>query len=115
MLSFRTKAPRGQCGGRLWGTCMKRLLIILGLLALLLDLADDGSVGKAKLVAPQDSSGIVELQGNSPEDFTAAALHPAYQADLSGRFQYQPVAVTAFHPCKTVYSCSFFSSGGIPS
>jgi hypothetical protein len=100
---------------------MKRLLIILGLLCLLFDLADDGCVGKVKLVAPQCPAVSCQQQADDklgdafPGKTAAVALLTACLLDANGWFHHQPVAEEVPHPNKIMYCCHYFSSGGLPS
>ncbi len=100
---------------------MKRLIIILGLLGLLFDVADDGFFGQVKNVAPQNASVSAQQQADDELSNTChgkvavVSPLPAYLVDLRGDFHYRPVAVEVIHPCKIIYSCHFCSSGGMPS
>ena len=99
---------------------MKRLCIILGLLCLLVDLADDDFIGQVKNVAPQGAS--VSAQQQADDDLsnafygnaTVVTLLATYLEDLGGDFHYRPGAVEVSRPCRRVYFGHFCSSGGIP-
>ncbi len=100
---------------------MKKLLIILGLICLLLDLADDGCIGQGKYIAPKSASTsalqlcVDELPDTFAGKATAVALLTARLVDTNGWLHNRPAAKEVPHPNKIVYCSHFFSSGGIPS
>ncbi len=102
---------------------MKKLLIILCLLFLMIDLADEGHVYVIKLVAPQSSSSLVAAEqpapGNKGKAFTCktnlkAPLLPALLLKISAPPHLQVLATRIPHPGELVLSSHLCSSGGLP-
>ena len=102
---------------------MERLIIFLGVLILLLDLADDGYIGKVKFVAPhnlfysvaanqpanQKASKVVFGQGN----FTVALLVTDL-LEISRHSHHKSAEVEVPHPGKITLCSHLCSSGGLP-
>jgi hypothetical protein len=96
---------------------MKRGVLLILALLLLLDLADDGYLGKAKFVppystaktsltsAPQYDTGKIDSSGSLPS--------PDWR-DMSGPRHLQPVMPLVQLARKIITPCNNGSSGGIP-
>jgi hypothetical protein len=95
---------------------VKRAILLICLIALALDLAQDGALGKANFVAPHSpvKSLITSLHhfgGSTPG--TLANWPPVNAGRLYFCHRSQKVAVAQNH-LKRIYSYKFSSSGGIP-
>ncbi|OGP70828.1 MAG: hypothetical protein A2Y80_03075 [Deltaproteobacteria bacterium RBG_13_58_19] len=107
-------------------TMLKRHFILLGLVVLLLDLADCTLLGKATFSGPPSlcQSGSIFSQPfyqhtkvfSRDCDFQAVQLPIlTHLPDIPfSTFQTQPAADEVPHPLKIIHSCYFCGSGGIP-
>jgi hypothetical protein len=102
---------------------MKKLLVILGLMCLLLDLGQDGSIGKVeealRWVQCSSVTALVQLHTKRNEAFPAKVTGTALQStclrDTDSWSDNERIAVEVPRPREIVCRCHFFSSGGIPS
>ena len=102
---------------------MKRLLIILSVLFLMIDLADDGYVYAVKLVAPQSSSSLVAAhqqaynkngKASAGKGNFEAALPQTHPLDILTPSLFQLLAAEVPHPFKIIHSGHLCGSGGLP-
>ena len=96
---------------------MKRIVLLILALLLLLDLAEDGCLGKASFVPSHSSA---ETSVTSPHcydsgkvDSRSALPSPDY-GEMSGLRQLQPVTLRIHPALKIIDYCNTGSSGGIP-
>jgi hypothetical protein len=96
---------------------MKRGIVLIVLLLLLIDMGQDGCLGKAPLV-PCDFSAHTSL--TSPPQYEAGKvdshhkLSLANSRGLSGWWQFQPLSLRVQPALKIITCCHTTSSGGIP-
>jgi hypothetical protein len=96
---------------------MKRGIVLIVMLLLLIDLGQDGCLGKAVLVPP-DSSAPTSL--TSPPQYEAGKVDSHYKLSLaksgstSGWWQFQPLSLRVQPALKIITCCHTTSSGGIP-
>jgi hypothetical protein len=97
---------------------MKRVVMLICALVLVLDLSDDGRLGKAPFVSPHSLVKSLEV---SPEHYGSVELgwhneilRDNFQ-DASPQSFDQPVNSVVTHTRKIIHSCNLCSSGGIPS
>jgi hypothetical protein len=96
---------------------MKRLFILLCVFVLMLDLSDDGHLGKGKIVTPQ--SPVQSLETSADLDSTAKS---GCHHELSGGevqrpalpSHTQPIKPVVQHPRKTIVTAHLSSAGGLP-
>jgi hypothetical protein len=96
---------------------MKRLFILLFIIALMLDLSDDGHLGKDKFVPPE--SPVQSLKTST--DLVSAAKPLCYHGLSIAKIQHfvlpsfaQPIKSVVQNPRKTFLSTNFSSAGGLP-
>lgn len=102
---------------------MKRLLIFLGVLFLLLNLGNNGSIAKAKFVPAQDQTTSVSIQYQCDDMPSEACLgigkmlviFSSHSTSFSARYHYQQARVEVANPSLIGYCRYFCSSGGVPS
>jgi hypothetical protein len=98
------------------GNAVKRLVILICVLFLMFDLADDGRLGKAKfnLPTPQAKTSLLSFYHPVPtqNDFQDGIAG----IDLPGipRHQYTQPVIPAPLPLKIIKCCHLSSAGGIP-
>jgi len=103
---------------------MKRLIIVLGVLILLLDAADDGFIGNHKSVAPDHLLTAIATnhQGHrepikmvlGQRNLTVAPL-VTYLLQMTRHCHYQSAEVPYPYPGKITLCSHLCSSGGLPS
>ncbi len=95
---------------------MRRLLFLICAVVLLLDLADDGCLGKVKFVAPQHAAqySVASSNHNSGKVECRVVLTSENLRDLPRQFSDQPVGLgmVLCHPLNDF--CFPGGSGGIP-
>jgi hypothetical protein len=97
---------------------VKRAVLIICLIAMIIDLTQDGALGKASFVPPHSSHKPLIA---SPHQFGASTIDdaPAKAPPATGvrppYYQPSTYAITmAQNYPKFIYSCHFSSSGGLP-
>jgi hypothetical protein len=96
---------------------MKRAFLLIFAVLLLLDLADDGYLGKVKFVPPHSSaktSLTSTLQSNSGGGDLRYTMPSPAHTETCDRKQFQPILLRVHPTLKIIFSCSNGSSGGIP-
>jgi len=95
---------------------MRRLTFLICAVVLLLDLADDGCLGKVKFVAPQHAAKCsVDSSGhNSGKVHSPGALSPEHLQEFRYDFDGQMASVRVVPSFKINDFYLFGSSGGIP-
>jgi predicted small lipoprotein YifL len=99
-------------------TKMKRLVLLILVLLLLVDLAEDGCLGKATLYLPSSSAktsldSSYDCPGSGQSDFGCELA----TSNVPGRSRYgepQPVSLNVPPTLQISYCCHFSSAGGIP-
>jgi hypothetical protein len=95
---------------------MKRILILFFALFLLLDLADDGSIGKAQFVAPPSSGthSFSSCQAGSVNTNTQLGLFSANFLHIFHRFPNLPAMLARDRAVTLIHFYFRNSSGGLP-
>jgi hypothetical protein len=95
---------------------MKRVVLLILVLLLLIDLGEDGCLGKATFVAPQSSaqtsltSPLLDCSGKVGPPYTL----PSDGGEISPLLQFQPVTLLVQPALKIIIYNHTGSSGGIP-
>lgn len=96
---------------------MKRMLVLIGALLLMLDLADDGCLGKAKFVcptAPIRSSVNSHQSDDLCKVDSSYELLPAVSWGIPRQCESRPVTPRFHHTYKLIDYYHSGSSGGLP-
>ena len=96
---------------------MKRGVLLILAVLLLIDLADDGCLGKAKFLPPHSSTKIsltFPLDCDSESVDTTYAPPASNRWEICGRKQFQAVLIGVQTTLKIITFCNNGSSGGIP-
>jgi hypothetical protein len=95
---------------------MRRLIFLLCAVVLLLDLADDGCLGKVKLVAPTHTASyfVASSAHGSGKVDSQVDLPPLNRQELESQFPDQPLLIRGIHCHRKCNFSLFGSSGGIP-
>jgi hypothetical protein len=95
---------------------MRRLVFLICAVVLMLDLADDGCLGKVKLVAPTHAAGysVASTAHGSGKVDSQVDLPPLNWQVLTSQFPDQPVLIRGIHCHRKCNFSLFGSSGGIP-
>lgn len=96
---------------------MKRMVIFICVLFLMLDIADDGCLGKAKFNLPQPQAETSLTSSYHPDSNQTDFHHKLTATDLPGihRLEYtQPVTLCVLPTIRIIHCCHLSSSGGIP-
>jgi hypothetical protein len=96
---------------------MQRVIVLMVMLLLLIDLGQDGCLGKAVLVPPDGSAGSSLTSSPQYEAGKADSHHKLSLANsrgLSGWWQCQPVSLRVQPALQIIIYCHTNSSGAIP-
>jgi hypothetical protein len=95
---------------------MRRLIFLLCAVVLLLDLADDGCLGKVKLVSSHNAAkcSVTSCDHNSGKIDPQFVLPPAKLREYGREFIDRQVSGGIGHNIELDDFCYFGSSGGIP-
>jgi hypothetical protein len=96
---------------------MKRLLILLCALCLLLDLADDGFLGKVPIIPPHSPVNSLSFHSQAPDSDQVDFYRKGNLADLpeiTGQFSFQQAALGVQPPRKIIVTPHLASAGGLP-
>jgi hypothetical protein len=95
---------------------LRRLIFLICVIVLMFDLADDGFLGKVKLVAPSHTANysVASPQQNSGPDDSPAVLPPENPPNIFDLFPGEPVSIGMVHGFKISDFFLVNSSGGIP-
>jgi hypothetical protein len=96
---------------------MKRLVILLCVFALMLDLSDDGHLGKGKGVTPKSPVQSLETSADLYSAAKSSCHHglPSVEVQPFSPSAYaQPIKLVVQHPRKTMVSAHLSSAGGLP-
>jgi hypothetical protein len=99
-------------------TKMKRMLLLILVLLLMMDLAEDGCLGKAKfnLSNPSATTSVTQTDDQPDSDKTDFRHEPA-SIELPGSPHHggpRPVIPHLPHTLQIIHCCHISSSGGIP-
>ncbi len=96
---------------------MKRSVLLILVLLLLMDLVEDGCLGKATVYLPSPSAKTSvtshDCPGSGPSDFN----HEFQPAKIPGNTCYvtaQPITFLVLHTLKIMHCCHFGGAGAIP-
>jgi hypothetical protein len=96
---------------------MKRVVLLILVLLLVIDLGQDGHIGKATFV-PADSAAKPSL--TSPPQYDCGNVDSHYTRpvanywEMSGRCQFQPIEILVQPALKIITYCHTGRSGGLP-
>jgi hypothetical protein len=97
---------------------MKRMVLLILVLLLMVDLAEDGCLGKATPYLPCPSAKTsVASSHNHPGSGQTDFRHEPTSTDLSGSLRYgntQPTNLLVPHTLQMMHCCHLGSSGAIP-
>jgi hypothetical protein len=95
---------------------VKRLILLICIIALMFDLVDDGFLGKVKLVAPTHTAkySVASPQQNSGPDNSPAVLPPENPPNIFDLFPGEPASGGMVHGFKISDFYLVNSSGGLP-
>jgi hypothetical protein len=96
---------------------MKRIVLLILVLLLLIDQAEDGNLGKATFVAPQSSAETSLISSLLPCSGKVDSIHYTLPSDgggISRLLQFQPVMLRVQPTLKIIIYNYTSSSGGMP-
>jgi hypothetical protein len=96
---------------------MKRLVILICVVVLMLDLSDDGRLGKAKYVTPQSPVQSLETSADLDSAAKPVCHHgvPAVEVQHFSPASFaQPIKPVVQHTRKTILTAHLGSAGGLP-
>jgi hypothetical protein len=96
---------------------MKRVVLLLLVLLLLIDLGEDGGLGKGTFVAPQSSAKTSVTSSHHPDSAKTDFRHGLSFKDLPGSPAYgnvRPITLRSPLTLKIIHCCHLSSCGGLP-
>ena len=98
-------------------TGMKRVVLLILVLMLLIDLADDGCIGKANFYLPAPSTEISVTSCPYSDSGHTDFSYEFASTDFPESFKHgdtKPVTLRVLHILQIIHCCHLSSSGGIP-
>jgi hypothetical protein len=96
---------------------MKRMVLLILVLLLLVDLAEDGCLGKVNFYLPNPTAKTSVTSSDHPDSGQTDFRHEIASPDLPGSLHHgdsQPVTLRVLPTIQIIHCCHFSSSGGIP-